>query len=105
MSEPLSLEVEAVVSGTHVRVTGEIDLDTRNHLPDTLAALGVQPRHVSLDLRGVTFLDSSGLNMLLELHDQCAANGGTLRLLDPPEHLSQLLTIAGLDEHLRVARS
>ncbi len=76
-----------------------------HHLADTLTGLGVPPGQLTLDLRGVSFLDSSGLSMLLELHKQCATNGGALRLIEPPDHVWQLLKIAGLDEHFTVAGS
>ncbi|MFE4546509.1 STAS domain-containing protein [Streptomyces sp. NPDC056785] len=48
-----------------------------------------------LDLTGVTFCDSSGLNSLLRLRRRAQDGGGQLALAAPSRQMMRLLTITG----------
>ena len=63
---------------------------------------GVEPRNLVIDLRGVTFLDSTGLNMLVGFHYKCERNGGSLKVMAPPPEVVRLFEITGLDQILSV---
>jgi hypothetical protein len=58
--------VAAVPGGHHVTVTGEIDMQTAPQLAETL--LQFANGAVTVDLRNVTFMDSSGVHALLQAH-------------------------------------
>jgi anti-anti-sigma factor len=60
-----------------VALRGELDLGTAAQLEQALAEAGDD---VLLDLRGLTFMDSTGVRVLLE-----AAERGGLRILPPRE--------------------
>lgn len=75
---------------------------SKGELEDALAQLGVYNRNLEVDLRGVTFMDSTGLNMLVRLHDQTTRNGVALTLVAPPEHVRRLFEIAGVDGVLTI---
>ncbi|MFD3546812.1 STAS domain-containing protein [Streptomyces sp. NPDC058655] len=79
-----------------VRCAGEFDFNTIAPLQaacDTaVTAAGVE--HLLLDVRGVTFGDSTFLNLLLTL---CRAH--ELRLVGPlPRQLARLLAVTGADQ-------
>ncbi|MBG0826637.1 STAS domain-containing protein [Planomonospora sp. ID67723] len=82
---------------TVCRVTGEVDVFTapalRAHL---LAALGKPGRGVLLDLSAVTFMDASGLGVLVFVKRMLEAQEGTLRLLAPSAAVRRLLKAGGL---------
>jgi anti-sigma B factor antagonist len=59
-----------------VVVTGEIDIATSPALDDAVAALTTPD--IVLDLRGVTFMGSSGLASLLRADRHAQGLGGTL---------------------------
>lgn len=56
-----------------------------------------------LDLGGLTFLDSSGLGLLVELRTRARASGVGFELLNVPSGPTRIITIAGLAETLGLA--
>lgn len=80
-----------------LRVDGEIDLYTapllRERLVDLLAA-GV--KHVVIDTSGVTFLDASGLGVLVGGLKRLRAHGGSLALVSDQDRIVRLLRLTGL---------
>src|SRR5215216_716631 len=81
-------------------LTGEIDSYTAPELSDRLA--GDPPVEV-LDVGGVTFIDSSGLRVIVEAHQSRLAAGSRLVLRSPSAAVQRLLEISGLAGHLDVA--
>jgi anti-anti-sigma factor len=63
--EPLLISVEKVPGGTVLVVRGEVDLSTAAQLRDELLRHLVAAEGLWLDLEGVTFMDSSGLHVLI----------------------------------------
>ena len=63
----------------HVALRGELDLATAARLEQALAEAGDE---VVLDLRGLTFMDSTGVRVLLEA---AAGHGPGLRMIAPTE--------------------
>jgi stage II sporulation protein AA (anti-sigma F factor antagonist) len=51
-----------------------------------------------VDLSGVTFMDSSGINVLIAARNAVAGTGGWLRLAGPTESVLRTLRLVGLDE-------
>ena len=92
----LSLDITAAANATYVTVAGEIDLANHGELERTLQQLGADRRHVELDLRGVTFIDSSGLAMLMRMREHCAAQGGNLVLNGMSERVRRLFELVGI---------
>jgi anti-sigma B factor antagonist len=87
-----------------VTVSGEIDLETAPQLGDhALAALTDVSVHLVLDLRGVTFMDSTGLKVLLATARRADLAGGSLVLVAPTRPVQRILTLTGLDTTFTVA--
>lgn len=87
-----------------VRVRGELDLSTSPRLAETLQREIECGRSVVLDLSGVTFIDSTGLNTLIRALQICDATGGTLAVNgDLPAQVSRVFEITGLQAVLPVA--
>jgi anti-sigma B factor antagonist len=87
-----------------VTVSGEVDLDTAPQLGDhALAALKDVSVHLVLDLRGVTFMDSTGLKVLLALAHRAGLAGGSLVLVAPTRPVHRILTLTGLDTTFTMA--
>jgi anti-sigma B factor antagonist len=79
--ESLDLDLEPISAGdcTVVRVTGDIDLSTAPGLRAALNRPGAD--HVVVDLRGVTFLDSTGLGVLVGALKRLRRQGGSLKVV------------------------
>lgn len=59
-------------------------------------------RRLVLEMSGVDFLDSSGLNVLLWLRRRVADAGGSLALAGVPPRVQQILSMTGADAVLPV---
>jgi len=69
--------VESAPSGPTVRVWGEVDVQTSPVLDEQLqSVLDQGPSSVVVDLGEVTFLDSTGLSVLIAGLKRCQAAGG-----------------------------
>lgn len=67
-----------------------------------LSLLDSGDRFVVLDVAGVPFCDSAGLNALLAAHRHAKEIGARLVLAAVPDQLRQLLRITGVDEILDI---
>jgi anti-sigma B factor antagonist len=104
MSMDLASRLEGGVG--HLRVTGEVDAVTAPEL----RALGSRllddgARTLLVDCAALTFIDSAGLSVLLELHDLADVRFATMTISHPSEHVRRLLAITGLDQKLILAPS
>src|SRR5438874_1268410 len=82
-----------------VRLEGDIDLEAVPAVRLTLLkALRANPGcTVQVDMSRVTFLDSSGMGMLVGVHKQAVAAGAVLRIVNPHERVEFVLAVARLD--------
>jgi len=79
-------------------VTGEIDAWTCRTLAEAFAELpDTDDRPIELDLAGVSFIDSSGLHVLLELAERVTATGGSVVIRNPARAVQRLLAITRLE--------
>jgi len=96
LSEPGNGRVDAALSG-------EIDLSTVADLEDRLEGyLREDPPLVVMDLREVTFLDSSGLRLLLRLDERQRGIGGRLVLVQGGRRVARVLELTGAGERLEM---
>ena len=102
MVRAVELNVSSRSHGDHVVVTaaGEIDLYTAPKLQADLAAVidGAAPAtRVVVDMSGVEFCDSTGMNALLGALRQVRGRGGELELATPRPAIMKILQVTGLD--------
>jgi anti-sigma B factor antagonist len=87
-----------------VRPVGELDLDTTHQLETELAALraGGADR-VVLDMRALTFMDSTGLRLVIRWDTSAKEEGFEFAIVPGPEVIQRVFRLTGMDEHLPVA--
>jgi anti-sigma B factor antagonist len=79
-------------------VTGEIDLYTAPTLQSELtAALRSGQVCLIVDMAGVEFCDSTGINVLLAAHRHAREQGGELQLARPGSATRRVLQVTGLE--------
>jgi anti-anti-sigma factor len=93
---PADLEIIRADNGWVV--IGELDARSAPSLATALAAEPDRPRTCHLDLAGVTFIDSSGLGVLVALARDAADGGGSIRLDQPSHSVMRLLQITRMTE-------
>ena len=103
---PNELRCEIVRNGqaAWVQPFGELDLDSVHHVETALEALrGDGCPEVVLDLRGLTFMDSTGLRLVIRW-DTAAREGGFRFAIVPGRDVVQrVFRLTGMDGHLTVA--
>lgn len=80
-------------------LSGEIDSYTA---PALSVRLADSAGDVVLDLEGVTFMDSSGLQCVVDATRHLRASNGDLTLRRPGPAVRRLIEVTGLDTYLRV---
>jgi anti-sigma B factor antagonist len=79
-----------------VHVAGELDLSTVGELTELLTGLiQAGAAHLVLDLAGVTFMDCTGLGVLLHARQASVVHGGGLLVVGVPARVRALLALTG----------
>lgn len=94
MASSLDIHVQGGPDVHHVRLGGELDLGTAHQLRDVLVQYVTSS--VVLDLSDVSFLDSSGIGVLLSARERIAAEGRDLTIDHASETVRQVLSYSGL---------
>jgi anti-anti-sigma factor len=82
-------------------VQGEVDLATAPELQAALeSALPPERARVVIDLRGVTFLDSTGLALLLRYDRKAALAGRRVVVVKGPPQVQRAFELTGLSQRL-----
>ena len=99
------LRVDTEAHSDHALVTavGEIDAATADQLSAAVAgALADGHKHVLVDFAGVTFIDSTGLGVLVKAHRAATAADARFAVVHPTPQTRKLIRVLGLDELLHV---
>jgi anti-sigma B factor antagonist len=84
-----------------VALTGELDLSTAPQVERELeAAEERKPERLVIDLRGVSFLDSTGLRVVLSADGRARKDGRRLEVIPGPPPVHRVFRIALLDRRI-----
>ena len=97
--QSFAVEVRQSADAAIVQPTGELDLATVETLRDKLDALE-GARRVVLDLRNLSFIDSTGLQLLVALDQRARRDGFQLELVAPLAPADRAIHVSGLDRAL-----
>lgn len=95
-----NVETSGDEHATVLTVTGELDLATTPALESELEQAGSGPELVILDLRGVTFMDSTGLSLLVKAQRRAQESRRRLAVVKGGAQVQRLLTLTGVAERL-----
>ncbi|MDX3800346.1 STAS domain-containing protein [Streptomyces sp. AK04-3B] len=95
---PLSVEVTLPREDVAlVTVEGHLDLDTATEFQAHLAnQLHHGRRHFLIDLSGVPFMDSSGMNIILRVYQEARNLPGSVHVIDPRPAVRRVLELTGV---------
>jgi anti-anti-sigma factor len=112
--DPDSLGSDPILSVWHrreqgipiVAARGEIDVSSAGLLRDALLSIDHEP-HILVDLADVTFVDSTGLGVLInaQKRQQLAHGNASLQLCGLRPTVQRVIEVAGLDSVFTVAPS
>ncbi len=101
--DELEISVTAGPAHTLVSLAGECDLNTGRQLRDALTSeVSRGARRLILDLSGLTFMDSTGMQVLLGARTVLAVRGGILILVSPQPVVARILELTGADQLIPV---
>jgi anti-anti-sigma factor len=84
-----------------IRVRGDVDMNTAVDLCEAITlAHQCADGDVTLDLAGVTFMDSSGIATLIRAHRSLASEGRALRIRNAHGPVERVLWMTGATEYL-----
>lgn len=86
-----------------VRLTGEFDAATAPSVDAAVDAAAMTPgTEVTLDLSGISFLDSSGLRSLLQLRERTTRAGATICITAASSVVTRLFELTGLTDQFPI---
>ena len=98
--------VEIVTQGKTVTayLKGEIDHHNAKELRAELDRFIVtaQPRELAIDFGGITFMDSSGIGLIMGRSKLMKECGGRLEVRNPQPYIRRVLKLAGLERIVRI---
>jgi anti-sigma B factor antagonist len=84
-------------------VSGEVDIQTSPILDEHVErVLGQGASSMVVDLGGVTFLDSTGLSVLIAGLKRCQDAGGTMRVTSPRPNVRRVFEVTGLTDVFQI---
>jgi anti-sigma B factor antagonist len=99
--EPFRVDVERAGNGARVAPVGELDLATVDKLNAEVAALREAGlNEIVVDLRGVRFIDSTGLRLILELDAAARADSHELRLIRGSDIVHRIFEVTQVADRL-----
>ena len=92
--------------GTTLDIAGDVDMATASELAARLeAVIDASTGDVTLDLIEVSFIDSTGLIVLVTAHRRLGAEGRRLIVRNPSMQVDRVLELSGVDGVLDVQRT
>ena len=87
----------------YAAIDGEVDHHrARQILGELVRQIDLtMPRHLTVDLGGVSFMDSSGIAVLLRPSRRMSELEGTMEVVHVPEQAGKVLRAAGLDRLIK----
>lgn len=81
-------------------LTGEIDHHSAKTIREEIDGKAEQylPSELILDFKGVTFMDSSGIGLVMGRYKKMAELNGTVRIVNLPSPIRRVMILAGLDK-------
>ena len=101
--DELRISVTAGTAHTLVTLDGECDLNTGRQLRDVLTSeVSRGAQRLIVDLSALTFMDSTGMQVLLSTRSVLAVRGGTLVLVAPQPVVARILELTGANKIIPV---
>lgn len=81
-------------------IAGDIDHHSAREMRQAidLGLERVRPKELILDFKDVTFMDSSGIGLVMGRYKQMQALGGSLQVVNLSAHIRRVMVLAGLDK-------
>ncbi|MQY04979.1 STAS domain-containing protein [Actinomadura macrotermitis] len=89
-------------SCTLLRIQGEIDVVSRARFEESMLGVLDAGQAMIVDMRQVTFCDSTGLNAIVSANRRAAERDVPIALVAPPPRVERVFHITGIDQYVPV---
>ncbi len=85
-------------------LTGEIDHHNAREIRTELDRyiISVQPPELVIDLKNITFMDSSGIGLIMGRSKLMKEWGGRLEVREPQPYIKRVLKLSGIERIVRI---
>jgi anti-anti-sigma factor len=101
----LSIVVDATGSVPILQLVGELDISSAPALRQQLLDILASDSDVIVDLSGLTFMDSSGISVLILAHKQARDQSQKMTLRHPTGPVAKVLAVSGTDQVFTIESS
>ncbi len=106
VAEQLGIETRREDDRVVLSLAGELDMASAPQLRGAIEELDLTQRPaLVLDLQELSFIDSTGLRVILWAHERCRQADGAFALTQGSQQVQRLLAISGAAERLRIVAS
>lgn len=100
----MKIDIKSENGAAIARLSGEIDHHNAKELRTQLDKyiISVQPRELAIDFKNITFMDSSGIGLIMgrsKLMHEC---GGRLEVRNPQPYIKRVLKLAGIERIVKI---
>ena len=80
------------------KLVGEVDISNAHLFKKQLeSALAEKRQNISIDLSNLTYIDSTGLGVIIGAYGSIKKEGYSIKVTNPRDNVKKLLNISGLD--------
>jgi anti-anti-sigma factor len=102
-SSPFDVTIEQHGEAVHVVMSGELDISTAQRLEEDLKRIEAsRPPTTVLDLQKLTFMDSTGLRLLIMADARARGEDRRLVIVQGNEMVQRVMRLTRLDERLTI---
>jgi anti-anti-sigma factor len=102
-SSPFEVTIEQRGGAVHLLLSGELDISTAQPLEDDLRRVEAErPELLVLDLQQLSFMDSTGLRLLITADSRAREEGRKLVIVQGNEMVQRVMRLTRLDERLTI---
>lgn len=96
----MSVRIEQEEDTMIAYLSGEIDHHSAKELRETIdfSAESVLPARLTLDFAGITFMDSSGIGLVMGRYRLMQSMNGVLTVRNVSDHIRRVMRLAGMDK-------
>jgi len=99
----LSIEEERRDGELRLMVGGELDIGTARELLERIDGCALDPDvTLALDMADVTFMDVSGMRVLLEAAQRCHSSHARFVILNPRRIATRVFSLTAVDQQLDI---
>lgn len=104
--ETAGVRCEMLKDFLHISVSGDIDHHSAKYIREEIdkAIFYFRPKLSVLNLSDVSFMDSSGLGLILGRYTRMQEIGGELRILGPSKEIEKIIKLAGIEKYIPIIK-